>query len=100
MSILDAIMSRIISKSSSIYKILELFERIISKCSNSIIPYHNKVDLLKFLIFNIYMYTIVVNKLIIIYNFRFWNVLIIYLLYLVLWQKCSLKQLFQLLIII
>ncbi|OUM69556.1 hypothetical protein PIROE2DRAFT_2418, partial [Piromyces sp. E2] len=43
MSILDAIMSRIISKSSSIYKILELFEKIISKCSNSIIPYHNKI---------------------------------------------------------
>jgi len=43
MSILDAIMSRILSKSSSIYKVLELLEKIIKKCSNSIIPYHNKV---------------------------------------------------------
>ncbi|ORX55468.1 hypothetical protein BCR36DRAFT_403038 [Piromyces finnis] len=43
MSILDSIMSRIISKSSSIYKILELFEKIIKKCSNQIVPYHNKI---------------------------------------------------------
>ncbi|ORX86912.1 hypothetical protein BCR32DRAFT_289709 [Anaeromyces robustus] len=43
MSILDAIMSRIVSKSSSIFKILELLEKIIRKCSNSIIPYHNKI---------------------------------------------------------
>eukprot|EP00833_Pecoramyces_ruminatium_P006442 jgi/Orpsp1_1/1180474/evm.model.c7180000073551.2 len=42
MSILDEIMSRILSKSSSIFKILELLEKIIKKCSNSIIQYHNK----------------------------------------------------------
>jgi hypothetical protein len=42
MSILDEIMSRILSKSSSIFKILELFEKIIKKCSNATIPYHNK----------------------------------------------------------
>jgi hypothetical protein len=43
MSILDEIMSRILSKSSSIFKILELFEKIIKKCSNATIPYHNKI---------------------------------------------------------